>query len=42
MATLCPALHIRFPNLAAFDHRHPIMHTCLAEDPVKMVLDRTF
>ncbi len=38
-----PALHVRrFPYLAAFYQRHPIVYTRLAENAVKMVLDRTF
>lgn len=41
--TFCPTLHIRCClQLAAFDHRYPIVYTCLAENAVKMVLDRTF
>jgi hypothetical protein len=31
-----------FPKLATFDHRHSIVYPCLAENALKMVLDRTF
>jgi len=41
--SLCLTLRSRCClHLAAFDHCYPIVYTCLAENAVKMVLDRTF